>query len=549
MALFADPAGRRSRAHRAVLLALACVSVALITFGVIGLTTGADAPRTLLALFAGPAGRPVMLGGAVLIAFLLAAGLVAVLRRRKAKARRKPRHATVEALAPGAPADAGAGDARGDAEAPTVRVAEPADVLAPGHQAAFDGDRTHVVRDHEEARQVADIWSGEPVVRAGSVEDDKPVPGAEALAAAVAAAEVARGSADGDRGRGSLRRSQWSAPPDGPPDGDSGGQDEAGASPDGPIRRQVRRTALRITVVVVALLLGSVIVFMSGVIASTGSRGVPAKHAAAARHLPSPRVADLARINSAAAVTPSPVKTTATAAHKTPAAAPTPTPAVTARAAVTRPPAPHPVGSWPLDSRWGTVAVDARGAHPGTAANVQWCFSSSVGRFASFNGANSDITTAGPVLHTGPGWSFTVSAWVNLASTSHFETAVSQDGKVSSGFYLQYSVADNRWAFSRVSSDTHQSQPDRALSFGPPVLGTWTHLVGVYDARDAQLRLYVNGRHEGTTTDTTPFATSGDLAIGRALSGGVPSDWFNGSIRSVKVFNTALTSAQVRALH
>jgi hypothetical protein len=152
------------------------------------------------------------------------------------------------------------------------------------------------------------------------------------------------------------------------------------------------------------------------------------------------------------------------------------------------------------------------------------------------------------VLSTGPGASFTVSASVNLVSTTNFETAVSQDGTYWSGFYLQYSVVENRWSFGRVSNDTPATLPDRATSFGPPALRTWTHLVGVYDASSAQLRLYVNGRLEGTTLDPTPFATGGPLAIGRDKAGGQIGQWFDGSIAKVEVFNTALTSAQIRAL-
>jgi hypothetical protein len=194
------------------------------------------------------------------------------------------------------------------------------------------------------------------------------------------------------------------------------------------------------------------------------------------------------------------------------------------------------------------VAVDAAGAQPGTAANVQWVPSGG-GGFARFNGVNSAITTAGPVLRTGPGWSFTVSAWVKLFSTSTFEAAVSQDGAFWGGFYLEYSVVENRWAFGRVSSDSSQTKGYRATSFAPPALRTWTHLVGVYDARRAQMQLYVNGRLEGIALDPTPFATSGPLAIGRDKAGGHLGQWFDGCIRKVEVFNIALTSAQVKALY
>ncbi|HEY6497607.1 MAG TPA: LamG domain-containing protein [Trebonia sp.] len=209
---------------------------------------------------------------------------------------------------------------------------------------------------------------------------------------------------------------------------------------------------------------------------------------------------------------------------------------------------PEPVSWWPLDDRTGTIAVDTMGAHSGTASNINWCIPQ-YGSCAAFNGTDSDIVTSGPVLDTAPGSSFTVSAVIDLttiAPNDASETIVSQDSTYDSGFYLQYSGTDQRWAFARVVSDTDQGPAaNRALSTSGPTLNTWTHLVGVYDASDDQMRLYVNGVLESTVTDTTPFAATGPLAIGRAQFDGQPTDWFTGATGEIAVYNVALTSAQV----
>lgn len=209
---------------------------------------------------------------------------------------------------------------------------------------------------------------------------------------------------------------------------------------------------------------------------------------------------------------------------------------------------PEPVSWWPLDDRTGTTALDTMGEHAATASNINWCIPQ-YGSCAAFNGTSSDIVTSGPVLDTAPGSSFTVSAVVDLTAipaNGAFATIVSQDGTNVSGFFLQYSGADNRWAFARAFADTSGTPAGvRALSASAPVLNTWTHLVGVFDASDNQLRLYVNGVLQGTATDPSPFATTGDLAIGRALFGGKPTDWFLGAAGEIKVFNVALTTAQV----
>ncbi|WP_089099619.1 protein kinase domain-containing protein [Streptomyces hyaluromycini] len=200
---------------------------------------------------------------------------------------------------------------------------------------------------------------------------------------------------------------------------------------------------------------------------------------------------------------------------------------------------PSPLDAWPLDETSGAVAADDTGRYDGTATAVGW------GRgkdgAALFDGGTSQIMTAGPVLRTAEGRSFTVSAWVALSRVpSSFATAVSQDAVDVSGFYLQYSAAENRWAFARPGL--------RALSFTVPKPDVWTHLVGVYEGLRNQLLLYVDGVQEAGINDSNPVAADGPLVIGRATTGGVPADWFPGSIKQVQVFQRALTAAQVKAL-
>jgi Concanavalin A-like lectin/glucanases superfamily len=212
-----------------------------------------------------------------------------------------------------------------------------------------------------------------------------------------------------------------------------------------------------------------------------------------------------------------------------------------------RPALPAPAGEWLLNQTTGNTAVDSTGAHNGWATDG-W-FS---GTCLLVNGTNSQMYTDGPVLATGSGDSFTVSAWVDMTalppSGTYDETAVSQDGGTDSGFYLQYTEPADRWAFSRAATDSTNPNAYRALSASAPSLGTWTHLVGVYNAANDTEYLYVDGVQQGTATDPTPFAAPGDLAVGRAQYNGQDSDWLKGGIKQVEVFNTALDAAQVAEL-
>jgi hypothetical protein len=202
---------------------------------------------------------------------------------------------------------------------------------------------------------------------------------------------------------------------------------------------------------------------------------------------------------------------------------------------------------WTLTDGSGTTAADATGnGHTGTLnSGVTWATGTARGTVASFNGSSGAITTGGPVLNTAG--DFSVSGWAYLTKTGSFGDVITQDGTTVSGFFLQYDAVDNRWAFSMLPSDA-DGTAIRALSPAAPALDTWTQLAGTYDASTGQMDLYVNGQLAGTATNTSPFATSGDVAIGRGKYNGASTDFFPGELSDVEAFGYTLTPAEVAAL-
>ena len=197
-----------------------------------------------------------------------------------------------------------------------------------------------------------------------------------------------------------------------------------------------------------------------------------------------------------------------------------------------------PVGSWNLDEGAGSVAHDGSGGHDAALTGSPSWVPGVSGTALQFDGDGQYAQTGGPVLDTTG--NFTVSAWVRLDSTANFATAVSQDGATSSGFYLQYSAADHRFAFSTAEG--------RALSDDAPVTGTWHQLTGVHDADAGTYTLYVDGtRQSSVWAQPAGDAAGGPLAIGRAFSGGHDADDWPGGIDQVTVWDRALTSADVAA--
>ena len=215
-------------------------------------------------------------------------------------------------------------------------------------------------------------------------------------------------------------------------------------------------------------------------------------------------------------------------------------PAVTA--AVPEPPA---LGAWPLTVN----ALASTGKANGVAGKVTFSAGTAV-----FTGAStSNISTPAVVLPTGPGDSFTVSAWVDLrllpTAATKTATALSQGAGIDSAFDLQYFEPTNRWAFARLETDTAVSKVARTTSIATAQTNVWTHLVGVYTAATGSVSLYVNGVDQGSTKDTTPFASTRGLEIGGALYNKAATDGFTGAIRDVQVFNLALNPQQIAGLN
>ena len=304
-----------------------------------------------------------------------------------------------------------------------------------------------------------------------------------------------------------------------------------------------------------ALLIGAgTLALLAGAVYGADSLGSPqhaAKTGAAAMTSPSSLIPAKEGIPTLPA-SPGPSQSAAAASHTTVATDQhTATAPPTSSAAHQQPSAgasPAPVGDWPLTGpASGSVSVaDLAGSHPGTASNVQWATASGAAGYGVFNGTSSLVSTFGPVVNTGPGSSYTVSAWLYPVQydSSDFMTAVSQDGGPDgdSGFYLGYFGPIDRWAFLVPGTSP-------ASSTSAPTLNTWTHVVGVYDAADDQVRLYVNGTLEGTETyDSTNAGSTGSLVIGRAMYAGSQGDWFHGDIRDVEVFDQALSTTAVESL-
>ncbi|WP_299539287.1 LamG-like jellyroll fold domain-containing protein [uncultured Streptomyces sp.] len=196
-------------------------------------------------------------------------------------------------------------------------------------------------------------------------------------------------------------------------------------------------------------------------------------------------------------------------------------------------------GSWSLDENVGATAADS-GPNKATLTlegGASWT-PGVHGSALKFDGDGQYAQTAGPVLDTTK--DYTVSAWVTLdALPGNYASAVSQDGRrTENPFYLQY----GQGAFAFSAPGGHRARQEIT-----PETGRWYHLVGVRQGNT--LTVYVDGRQGGTAEAGAPDVSTGPLSVGRAKWNGSSTDFWNGSVDQVAVFDHALTATEVGVLY
>jgi hypothetical protein len=205
-----------------------------------------------------------------------------------------------------------------------------------------------------------------------------------------------------------------------------------------------------------------------------------------------------------------------------------------------------PVGQWDLNEGAGTIAhndsvlVSGNGALEG---GVSW----TAARFQSglsFDGVDGEVDVPdSPALE---GSNVTVSAWVKAyGSPGDYRYIVAKGGNgCCTGSYGLYTGANGGLEFYVAASPTtYVDSPDAGTTIWN---GQWHNVVGTFDG--SSVRLYVDGQQMGSgSPDSRPIQynlpTGSDLVIGDyPWCAGLA---FNGAIDEVKVFNRALSPAEI----
>ncbi|MFC4517929.1 LamG-like jellyroll fold domain-containing protein [Streptomyces ehimensis] len=208
--------------------------------------------------------------------------------------------------------------------------------------------------------------------------------------------------------------------------------------------------------------------------------------------------------------------------------------------------------AWQMDD--GPDAQQAQGTSPARTAQLHGGAATGAGgiqeKSLSLNGTDAYASTDAPMADTSTG--FTVSAWARLSKTPTDDAVVvSQAGNYAPAFELGYSRTDDRWTFNRYASDSASAPSMRAKqqNAGGAKTGEWNHLVGVYDNTTGELRLFVNGKQEGSTPYKTPWDAHRGLQIGAGLNNGKPKAFFPGEIDELQIFDRAVPANEVTRLY
>ncbi len=209
-------------------------------------------------------------------------------------------------------------------------------------------------------------------------------------------------------------------------------------------------------------------------------------------------------------------------------------------AATTHAQVPGLVASYSFEEGTGTTTNDASGNNNrGTLSNATWTTSGKYGNALAFNGTNSvvNIPDAASLRLT---TAMTLEAWVYpTAAGNQWRTVVMKEvaNELSYALYANEDV-DVPAAYVRIGSTSRRVGGASALP-----LNTWTHLAATYAS--GALRIYVNGTLVSTQSVTGSIASATrPLRIGGNTVWG---EYFAGRIDEVKVYNRALSAAEIAA--
>jgi chitodextrinase len=198
------------------------------------------------------------------------------------------------------------------------------------------------------------------------------------------------------------------------------------------------------------------------------------------------------------------------------------------------------VAAYAFSEGSGTTVADLSGnGNTGTISNAAWTSAGRNGNALTFNGSSSWVTVADAAsLHLAG--ALTLEAWVRptAAMGTSWRTVLMKQQTAELAYAL---YANSDTSVPTVIAYIGGEQYARGTS--QLALNTWTHLAGTYDG--TTLRMYVNGvQVSSRALSGNVVSSTGPLRIG---GNSVWGEYFAGVIDDVRVYNRALSSAEIQS--
>ena len=216
---------------------------------------------------------------------------------------------------------------------------------------------------------------------------------------------------------------------------------------------------------------------------------------------------------------------------------------VTVNNGVSGPPTQGLIGYWNFDEGSGSVAHDTSGSgYNGTMTGAAWT-TGKINSGLSFNGTTSAVVTSGIAL----GSRFSVSVWTNPAATTQAVYGRILETQYNGGLYLGADGSGTKYKFivNTGSGATGACGSAYGCAEGGTIAAGWHLVTATYDG--AAARLYIDGAQVASETFTAPGNTNYPLYVGRYY--GSNGYGWNGALDEVRLYNRALTAAEVQAIY
>jgi chitodextrinase len=197
------------------------------------------------------------------------------------------------------------------------------------------------------------------------------------------------------------------------------------------------------------------------------------------------------------------------------------------------------VAAYSFDEGAGSSAADASGnGNTGSLVNATWAAAGKYGGAASFNGSNA-LVSVPDSSSLDLSAQMTLEAWVDPNAFTHSWDVLLMKAQPNDLVYALYAQSN----LNSPAGLIYSNGVEHTLTGTSPLpTGAWSFLAASYDG--SSLKLYLNGTLVSQLSYTGAITVStGPFTIG---GNNVWNEWFSGLIDNVRVYNRALSAAELQ---